>query len=290
MNKRKGIILAGGLGTRLYPATSVISKQLLPIYDKPTIYYALSTLMLSQIQDIIIISNPKDLPFFKKLLEDGKKLGLNINYAEQKIPKGLAEALVIAEDFLKGGPSCLILGDNVFYGGGLPQLLKTANKNTKTTIFTYQVSEPSRYGILTTNKNGDPLSVEEKPSKPKSNLAITGLYFFDNEAPEIAKQVKPSLRGELEITDVIKYYIKNKNIINEKLSRGIAWLDTGTAETLFEASLFVATIEKRTGLKISCPEEIAWRNNWITNENLEQLANDKKKSNYGKYLLNILKG
>ena len=290
MKERKGIILAGGLGTRLYPATATVSKQLLPIYDKPTIYYALSTLMLSQIRDIMVISTPKDLPHFKKLLEDGGKLGLNINYAEQKEPKVLAEAYLIGEDFLNDSPSCLILGDNLFYGGGLSPLLVEANKQTKSTIFTYQVSEPSKYGILSLDKYDNPISVEEKPENPKSNLAITGLYFFDNKAPMIAKEVKPSYRGELEITEIISHYINGKSLINKKLSRGIAWLDTGTAETLFEASVFVSTIEKRTGLKICCPEEIAWRNKWITDENLEQLANIKIKSDYGKYLLNILKG
>ena len=287
---RKGIILAGGLGTRLYPATSVISKQLLPIYDKPTIYYALATLMLSHIKDIIIISTPKDLPFFTKLLQDGKKFGINICYAEQKDPKGLAEALIIAERFLNQQPSCMILGDNLFYGGGLSGLLKTACIENRATIFTYQVSEPSRYGILSIDKDGTPLSVDEKPKKPKSNLAITGLYYFDEHAPDIAKQIKPSARNELEITDVIKIYLNDNKLINQQLSRGIAWLDTGTVETLFEANSFVSTIEKRTGLKICCPEEIAWRNNWITDVSLENLAKQNKSSNYGKYLLNILNG
>ena len=290
MINRKGIILAGGLGSRLYPATAVISKQLLPIYDKPTIYYALSTLMITKIREILIISTPNDLPYFKKLLMDGSHLGLNISYAEQKTPKGLAEALIISEKFLDGSPSCLILGDNLFYGGGLPKLLQNANKEGYSTIFTYQVAHPSRYGILNTDEHGNPFSVEEKPVKPNSNLAITGLYFFDSQASEIANKVKPSKRGELEITDVIKQYIYNKKLLSIQLSRGIAWLDTGTADTLFEASLFISTIEKRTGLKVCCPEEIAWRNNWINDQSLEILAKKNINSDYGKYLINILRG
>ena len=234
MISRKGIILAGGLGTRLYPATSVISKQLLPIYDKPTIYYALATLMLSYIKDIIIISTPKDLPFFTKLLQDGKKFGINICYAEQKDPRGLAEALIIAERFLNQQPSCMILGDNLFYGGGLSGLLKTACIENKATIFTYQVSEPSRYGILSIDKDGTPLSVDEKPKKPKSNLAITGLYFYDNNVIKYALSLKPSKRNELEISDINRIYLSKKKLSVKKLGSGVVWLDAGTFISLLQ--------------------------------------------------------
>ena len=289
MKNRKGIILAGGMGTRLYPATSVISKQILPIYDKPTIYYALSTLMLSKIKDIFIISSPRDLPAFQSLLGDGSHIGININYGEQLSPKGLAEALIIAEKFLDGCPSCMILGDNIFYGGGLSSLLENANNELNTTIFTYQVSDPSKYGILEVNNADIPVSVIEKPQKPSSNLAITGLYFFDENASKYARAVKPSKRGELEITDVIAQYIKLEKLKPIQLSRGIAWLDTGTSDALFEASLFVSTIQKRTGLKICCPEEIAWRNGWISDIDLNSLGQDINQSEYGKYLINLLK-
>ena len=289
MNNRKGIILAGGMGTRLYPATSVLSKQILPIYDKPTIYYALSILMLSKIRDIFIISSPRDLPLFQNLLGEGNHLGINISYGEQTNPNGLAEALIIAEKFLDGSPSCMILGDNIFYGGGLSGLLQNANNEKLTTIFTYQVSDPSKYGILELNNMGKPISVSEKPKNPSSNFAITGLYFFDANASSFARDLKPSKRGELEITDVISQYIKIDKLKSQQLSRGIAWLDTGTSEALFEASLFVATIEKRTGLKICCPEEIAWRNSWISDKDLENLGQDVDQSEYGKYLLNLLK-
>ena len=289
MNNRKGIILAGGMGTRLYPATSVLSKQILPIYDKPTIYYALSILMLSKIRDIFIISSPRDLPLFQNLLGEGNHLGINISYGEQTNPNGLAEALIIAEKFLDGSPSCMILGDNIFYGGGLTGLLQNANNEKLTTIFTYQVSDPSKYGVLEFNNMGKPISVSEKPKNPSSNFAITGLYFFDANASSFARDLKPSKRGELEITDVISQYIKIDKLKSQQLSRGIAWLDTGTSEALFEASLFVATIEKRTGLKICCPEEIAWRNSWISDKDLENLGQDVDQSEYGKYLLNLLK-
>jgi len=289
MNNRKGIILAGGMGTRLYPATSVLSKQILPIYDKPTIYYALSILMLSKIRDIFIISSPRDLPLFQKLLGEGNHLGINISYGEQINPNGLAEALIIAEKFLDGSPSCMILGDNIFYGGGLSGLLQNANNEKLTTIFTYQVSDPSKYGVLEFNNMGKPISVSEKPKNPSSNFAITGLYFFDANASSFARDLKPSKRGELEITDVISQYIKIDKLKSQQLGRGIAWLDTGTSEALFEASLFVATIEKRTGLKICCPEEIAWRNSWISDKDLENLGQDVDQSEYGKYLLNLLK-
>ena len=289
MNNRKGILLAGGMGTRLYPATSVLSKQILPIYDKPTIYYALSILMLSKIRDIFIISSPRDLPLFQNLLGEGNHLGINISYGEQTNPNGLAEALIIAEKFLDGSPSCMILGDNIFYGGGLSGLLQNANNEKLTTIFTYQVSDPSKYGVLEFNNMGKPISVSEKPKNPSSNFAITGLYFFDANASSFARDLKPSKRGELEITDVISQYIKIDKLKSQQLGRGIAWLDTGTSEALFEASLFVATIEKRTGLKICCPEEIAWRNSWISDKDLENLGQDVDQSEYGKYLLNLLK-
>ncbi len=285
----KGIILAGGSGTRLYPITIPTIKQLLPIYDKPMIYYPLSTLMLAGVREFLIISTPKDLPRFKDLFGDGSQLGLSFSYAEQDEPRGIAEALIIGEEFIGDDNVWLILGDNLFFGHGLPELLKEAyEENEGATIFGYFVSDPERYGVIEFDKEGNVLSIEEKPKKPKSNYAVTGLYLYDSEAPEIAKSIKPSWRGELEITDVNNEYLKRGKLKVKLMGRGYAWLDTGTHDSLLDASDFVRIVEQRQGLKIACIEEIAYRMGYIDREQLEKLAQPLRKTGYGQYLLSIL--
>ncbi len=288
--KRKGIILAGGSGTRLYPATKVVSKQLLPVFDKPMIYYAISTLMLANVREILVISTPQDTPLFKKLLDDGSQWGLQIEYVVQPSPDGLAQALILGESFLNGSPSALILGDNIFHGHSLHKKLERANsRNYGATIFAYHVQDPERYGVAEFNEVGKVTDIEEKPSSPKSNYAVTGLYFYDKHAPTYAKQIKPSPRGELEITDLNKIYLKKEQLSLERMSRGYAWLDTGTHESLLEAHQFVQTIEHRQGLKIACPEEIAFRKSWIDKEAVEIIAKSMIKNNYGQYLMKIIR-
>ena len=285
---RKGIILAGGTGSRLFPITNAVCKQLLPVYDKPMIYYPLSTLMLAGVRNILIITTPEDLENFKKLLGDGNNLGINLHYEIQDKPQGLAQAFLIGENFLDGSPSIMILGDNLFYGKGFVNQLKAASSRKNSTIFAYPVSDPERYGIVDFDKVGKVKSIEEKPLQPKSKYAITGLYFYDESVVEKAKLVTPSDRGELEISDLNKFYLEEGTLNVELFNRGMAWLDTGTTDSLLDASSFIKTIESRQGLKISCPEEIAWRNRWISDEQLIALSQSLKKSGYGRYLINLL--
>jgi len=288
--KRKGIILAGGAGTRLYPASQVVSKQLLPIYDKPMIYYPLSTLMLAGIRDILVISTPQDTPRFSQLLGDGTQWGLNLQYAVQESPDGLAQAFLIGESFLQDKPSALVLGDNIFYGHDFATLLHSANEQTTgATVFAYAVHDPERYGVVEFDAAGRAISLEEKPVAPKSRYAVTGLYFYDSQVVELAKQIKPSPRGELEITDLNRLYLQAGQLDVQTMGRGYAWLDTGTHESMLEAGQFIYTVEKRQGLKVAAPEEISWRNRWIDDAQLEKLAGTLGKSDYGQYLLRLLK-
>jgi glucose-1-phosphate thymidylyltransferase len=286
----KGIILAGGSGTRLYPMTLVTSKQLLPVYDKPMIYYPLTTLMLAGIRDILVISTPQDLPLFQALLGDGNRWGISLSYAIQPKPEGLAQAFVIGAQFVEGGPSALILGDNIFYGHGLPDLLASAVKRISgATIFAYRVSDPERYGVVGFDGNGKATSIEEKPLQPKSNFAVTGLYFYDQHVAGIAAEIRPSARGELEITDLNRVYLERGQLAVEQMGRGFAWLDTGTPDSLMEAADFVATLERRQGFRISCPEEIAFNQGYIDRDQLERLGMALGKSAYGRYICDLAK-
>lgn len=288
--KRKGIILAGGSGTRLYPVTHTISKQLLPVYDKPMIYYPLTTLMLGDIRDILIISTPQDLTQFKNLLGDGSQWGLKLSYTAQPSPDGLAQAFILGENFIGDDVSTLILGDNIFYGHDLENLLHSANtRESGATVFAYHVNDPERYGVAQFNADNQVISIEEKPQQPKSNYAVTGLYFYDQKVVEFANNLKPSARGELEITDLNKLYLDKNELFVEMMDRGYAWLDTGTHDSLLDAGQFISTIENRQGLKVACPEEIAYRKQWITKSDLESLAMPLLKNQYGEYLLKIIK-
>ncbi len=287
--QRKGIILAGGSGTRLHPATLAISKQLLPVFDKPMIYYPLSTLMLGGIRDILIISTPQDTPRFEQLLGDGARWGLNLSYAVQQSPDGLAQAFIIGEDFIGNSPSALVLGDNMFYGHDFNQLLERADARTDcASVFAYHVQDPERYGVVEFDDDGKAISLEEKPAKPRSNYAVTGLYFYDQNVARMARTLKPSPRGELEITDLNRMYLDIGKLDVEIMGRGYAWLDTGTHESLLDAGQFIATIEQRQGLKVACPEEIAYRKGWINAAQLEELAAPLRKNGYGQYLLRVL--
>lgn len=287
----KGIVLAGGSGTRLYPITKGISKQLIPIFDKPMIYYPVSVLMLAGIRDILIISTPHDLPGFQRLLGDGKEMGVHFEYAEQPSPDGLAQAFIIGEKFIGSDSVCLVLGDNIFYGSGFSALLRQSVENAEVrgeaTVFGYYVNDPERYGVAEFDKDGNCLSIEEKPERPKSNYAVVGLYFYPNSVVEIAKNIKPSARGELEITTVNQEYLAQKNLKVQTLQRGFAWLDTGTHDSLSEASTFIEVIEKRQGLKVACLEEIAFKKGWITREQVHELAKPMAKNDYGRYLMNL---
>ena len=289
----KGIVLAGGSGTRLYPITKGISKQLIPIFDKPMVYYPISALMLAGIRDILIISTPGDLPGFKRLLGDGSDYGVNFEYAEQPSPDGLAQAFIIGEKFIGEDSACLVLGDNIFYGHGFPTMLRNAvreaDENGNATVFGYWVNDPERYGVAEFDANGKVISIEEKPKEPKSNYAVVGLYFYPNKVVDVAKTIKPSARGELEITTVNQRFLEDEQLKVQLFGRGFAWLDTGTFDSLSEASTFIEVLEKRQGLKISCLEEIAWRNGWITDERLEQIAQSMIKNEYGQYLMRLLK-
>jgi glucose-1-phosphate thymidylyltransferase len=288
--KRKGIILAGGSGTRLYPVTHTISKQLLPVYDKPMIYYPLTTLMLGDIRDILIISTPQDLPQFENLLGDGSQWGLKLSYTAQPSPDGLAQAFILGADFIGDDISTLILGDNIFYGHDLEHLLHSANnRELGATVFAYHVNDPERYGVAQFNADNQVISLEEKPKQPKSNYAVTGLYFYDQKVVELANNLKPSARGELEITDLNKLYLEKNELFVEMMDRGYAWLDTGTHDSLLDAGQFISTIENRQGLKVACPEEIAYRKQWITKTDLENLAKPLLKNQYGEYLLKLIK-